>query len=87
MVLNNKWERERERSERETLKKKLVSSLIRIHVTFFKHCIYLFIIMATRDLLYVLDRLLHVTWNRNPSPSITHPCNPISIFMCVYVYV
>lgn len=41
--------------------------------------------MATRDLLYILDRLLHVTWNRNlASPSITHPYN---LYICMYVCV
>lgn len=42
--------------------------------------------MATRDLLYVLDRLLHVTWNRNPSPSSTHPYNPYLSILCVCMY-
>lgn len=47
--------------------KKLLSSFIGIHVTFFEHCIDIFIAMLASDLLDILDRFPKINRNRNPN--------------------
>lgn len=46
-----------------TLKEKLLSGLVGIHVTFLEHCIDFFLAVIAGDLFDVLDRLPHTGWD------------------------
>lgn len=65
-----------ENSSSRTLKKELLSGLVGIHGTICEHCVNLLVSVIVRDLLDVLDHLLHTAWDGNPGTRTAHLCKP-----------